>query len=105
MREQEEWFDPAGFLLAERDGRLVGFHWTKVHDGTTGEVYVVGVDPAAHGGGLGRALTVAGLRYLREDRGLTEVILYVDETNRAAVRMYEALGFTRAATDVMYGTG
>ena len=105
VREQEEWFDPAGFLLAERDGRLVGFHWTKVHDGTTGEVYVVGVDPAAHGGGLGRALTVAGLRYLREDRGLTEAILYVDETNRAAVRMYEALGFTRAATDVMYGTG
>ena len=105
VREQEDWFDPAGFFLAERDGRLVGFHWTKVHDGTTGEVYVVGVDPAAHGGGLGRALTVAGLRYLRDNRGLTEVILYVDETNRAAVRMYEALGFARAVTDVMYGTG
>ena len=105
VREQEDWFDPAGFFLAERDGRLVGFHWTKVHDGTTGEVYVVGVDPAAHGGGLGRALTVAGLRYLRDNRSLTEVILYVDETNRAAVRMYEALGFARAVTDVMYGTG
>ncbi len=105
LREQEAWFDPAGFFLAERGGRLVGFHWTKVHDGTTGEVYVVGVDPAAHGAGLGRALTLTGLRYLRDARGLAEAMLYVDEDNRAAVRMYEALGFTRTATDVMYGTG
>jgi mycothiol synthase len=104
LREQEAWFDPAGFFLAERDGRLAGFHWTKVHDGETGEVYVVGVDPAEQGSGLGRALTLTGLRYLRDDRGLTEVMLYVDEENRAAVRMYTALGFTLAATDVMYGT-
>jgi mycothiol synthase len=105
LREQEDWFDPAGFFLAERDGRLAGFHWTKIHDGGTGEVYVVGVDPAEQGSGLGRALTLTGLRYLRDDRGLAEVMLYVDETNRAAVRMYTALGFTLAATDVMYGTG
>jgi mycothiol synthase len=104
MREREDWFDPAGFFLAERGGRLVGFHWTKVHDAATGEVYVVGVDPAAHGAGLGRALTLAGLAYLRDVRHLTEVILYVDESNRAAVRMYETLGFTRTTTDVMYGT-
>jgi mycothiol synthase len=103
LREQEDWFDPAGFFLAERDGRLAGFHWTKVHDGRTGEVYVVGVDPAEQGSGLGRALTLTGLRYLRDDRGMAEVILYVDETNRAAVRMYSSLGFTLAATDVMYG--
>jgi mycothiol synthase len=105
LREQEDWFDPAGFFLAERDGRLAGFHWTKVHDGKTGEVYVVGVDPAEQGSGLGRALTLTGLRYLRDDRGLAEVMLYVDETNRAAVRMYTSLGFSLAATDVMYGTG
>ncbi|HWG15929.1 MAG TPA: mycothiol synthase [Streptosporangiaceae bacterium] len=105
LREQEEWFDPAGFFLAERDGQLAGFHWTKVHDGETGEVYVVGVDPAEQGSGLGRALTLTGLRYLRDDRGLSKVMLYVDESNRAAVRMYTSLGFTLAATDVMYGTG
>ncbi len=106
LREAESWFDPAGFFLAERDGQLAGFHWTKVHaEGPggepEGEVYVVGVDPGRQGGGLGRALTLSGLRYL-EDRGLAHVMLYVDEENVAAARLYTALGFTRVNTDVMY---
>jgi mycothiol synthase len=103
MREKEAWFDPAGFFLAERDGRLAGFHWTKVDGSGPGEVYVVGVDPAEQGTGLGRALTLTGLRYLRDDRRLAEVTLYVDESNTAAIHMYTRLGFTRSATDVMYG--
>jgi mycothiol synthase len=101
LREQEPWFDPAGFFIAERDGRMTGFHWTKVHHPDLGEVYVVGVDPAEQGSGLGRALTLAGLRHLR-DRGVTQAMLYVDEDNVPAIRMYEALGFTRATVDAMY---
>ncbi|MGH3240016.1 MAG: mycothiol synthase [Spirillospora sp.] len=100
-REAEDWFDPAGFFLAERNGRLAGFHWTKVHAGGLGEVYVVGVDPDAQGLGLGRALTLTGLRHLR-DVGVDQVMLYVDESNAAAVRLYESLGFARFAVDVMY---
>ena len=101
LREQEPWFDPAGFFIAERDGQMAGFHWTKVHRPDLGEVYVVGVDPAEQGSGLGRALTLAGLRHLR-DRGVAEAMLYVDEDNVPAIRMYEALGFTRATVDAMY---
>lgn len=182
-RERETWFDPDGFFLAERDGRLVGFHWTKIHGGghdgehgdgaghedggesnrdrsaghtdggaghrdasreddgaghrdrsaghsdgaghrdsragpgdadagagagsgghgheAIGEVYVVGVDPTEQGTGLGRALTVTGLRYLRS-RGLSEAMLYVDESNTRAIRLYESLGFTHSGTDVMF---
>ena len=66
-----------------------------------GEVYVVGVDPAEQGSGLGRALTLAGLRHLR-DLGVAQAMLYVDEDNVPAIRMYEALGFTRATVDAMY---
>ncbi|MGH8774997.1 MAG: mycothiol synthase [Jiangellaceae bacterium] len=95
------WFDPAGFLVARRSGHMVGFHWTKVPDVTTGEVYVVGVDAAERGTGLGRALTLVGLHHLRSS-GLDTVTLYVDEDNQPAIRLYVALGFTRVAVDVMY---
>jgi len=101
LREQEPWFDPAGFFIAETDGQMAGFHWTKVHRPDLGEVYVVGIDPAEQGSGLGRALTLAGLGHLR-DLGVAQAMLYVDEDNVPAIRMYEALGFTRATVDAMY---
>ncbi|MEU4518139.1 mycothiol synthase [Amycolatopsis sp. NPDC024027] len=116
--EARPWFDADGFFLAvEKDtakgssgDTVIGFHWTKVHEPTpgrfggerVGEVYVVGVDPAAQGGGLGRALTLAGLRYLAS-RGLRQIILYVEGDNAAALAVYTKLGFTRHETDVQYG--
>jgi mycothiol synthase len=112
LREAEPWFDPAGFLLAWRGdpddgGVLLGSHWTKVHpagdaaDEPIGEVYVLGIDPDAQGLRLGRALTDLGLAYLR-GRGLEQVLLYVEEDNTAAVRLYEGRGFRRFAVDVSW---
>ncbi|WP_030286316.1 mycothiol synthase [Streptomyces catenulae] len=101
-RKAESWFDPKGFFLAEREGTLVGFHWTKVHaDEGLGEVYVVGVRPGAQGGGLGKALTAIGLRHLAAE-GLPTAMLYVDADNAAAVTVYERLGFVTHETDLMY---
>jgi mycothiol synthase len=111
VRMGEPWFDPAGFLLAvdQASGRLLGFHWTKVHGHPhqhepIGEVYVLGVDPDTHGLGLGGLLTIAGLRHLR-GRGLDQAMLYVDESNTRAVALYTRLGFARWSTDVTYLRG
>lgn len=102
-REKEEWFDPAGFLLATRQETLVGFHWTKQHPAGLGEVYVLAVDPDAGGRGLGKALLAAGLHHLREV-GNTTVELYVEAEHQAAVGLYLAHGFTEASRDVMYAS-
>ncbi len=126
LRLREDWFDPSGFLLAWGDGHtLAGFHWTKVHGAhrhshdrhthdthghdphtheLIGEVYVLAVAAQWQGSGLGRALTLAGLHHLRR-LGLDQVMLFVDASNLAAIRLYESLGFARWDTDVMYRTG
>jgi mycothiol synthase len=100
-RMAEPWFDPAGFLLAERPGELLGFHWTKVHPDRLGEVYVLGVAPSAQGLGLGNALLVRGMRHLA-GVGCPTVLLYVDGDNPGAVRLYEKAGFRRFDLDVQW---
>ena len=98
-RMAEPWFDPAGLLVAEEvEGTILGFHWTKRHDQRLGEVYVVGISPAAQGRGLGRLLTLAGLHHLVEG-GVEEVLLYVESDNLPAVHVYTGLGFAHAPSD------
>jgi mycothiol synthase len=104
-RRAEPWFEPAGLFLAydEESGALLGFHWTKVHDPTLGEVYVVAVDPTTQGRGVGALLTLVGLRHLAERLGAdAPVMLYVEANNSAAVRTYRKLGFEVFSTDVAY---
>lgn len=102
LRMAEPWFDPAGLLLAERDGRLLASGWTKVPPGSTeGEVYALGVDPDAQGQGLGRALTARMLVHLA-GRGMTSAVLYTEGDNLPAVAVYRAAGFARSAVDVVY---
>ncbi|MDQ1288886.1 MAG: mycothiol synthase [Actinomycetota bacterium] len=116
-RMGEAWFDHEGFLVADEDGAMAGFHWTKVHGARRaggdashhahdpiGEVYVVGVDPGRQGRGLGRALTVAGLAWLRA-RGLPQAMLYVESDNAPARATYRGLGFAPWDTDVMFSRG
>ena len=103
-RQAQPWFDPSGFLLHERDGKLAAFCWTKVHthhDPPLGEVYVVAVDPGFRGLGLGRAMVLAGLEHLA-GKGLTTAMLYVDSDNAGARRLYEELGFAVDHVDRAY---
>lgn len=126
-RTGSDWFDPAGVFLAfdaanpdaakpdtTEPGALLGFHWTKIHPAShdappLGEVYIVGVDSAAQGRGLGALLTLAGLHYMAAltpgGRRLDEVELYVEGDNTAALNTYSKLGFTRYTADIAYRRG
>ncbi len=98
-RLDEPWFDPDGVRLYEVDGAVLGFCWTKVHDEQgLGEIYAIGIDPSAHGQGLGVPMTAAGLHWLAE-AGLDTGMLYVEGDNEPALRTYRKLGFDIVRTD------
>lgn len=96
---REPWFAADDVLLAadgaEPGAPLAGFAWVKTvgrDDGTECELYVLGVDPAHAGRGLGRALLDAALARMAAHRP-DRVSLYVDGTNDRAIRLYERAGF------------
>ncbi|MEL4358583.1 MULTISPECIES: mycothiol synthase [unclassified Luteococcus] len=110
MRSGEDWFDPAGLLVAIDDetGAFVGFHWTKTEcsdpshpDEPIGEVYVIGVHPDHGGRGIGRALLAAGLAHLA-DKGVNRVRLYVEASSERVVKMYESAKFVVVTRDASY---
>jgi len=120
LRLNESWFKSDGFVLLEnKEKELVGFCWTKIHgqdhdhdeyDGHThhshghepiGEIYVLGVDPAYQGKGIGKLLTLWGLNYLRR-AGLDSAMLYVDSNNKSAINLYTSLGFNFWGVDKLY---
>jgi mycothiol synthase len=101
-RMQQPWFDAQDLLLAVDDAGLAGSNWTKLdHDEKVGEIYVIAVDPSRHGSGLGKALSIAGLRHMA-DRGMRHGSLYVDSDNAKALAMYRKIGFDEHHADRAY---
>lgn len=92
--------DPEGALLArggeiwfaEQAGRAVGTVALKDHGGGRFELTKLGVDPAAHGAGMGRALCEQVIDRF-EARGGTVLYLETNTVLEPARRLYEALAF------------
>jgi mycothiol synthase len=114
-RLSEEWFDEKGFFIVEKNKQVIASTWTKVHgehshdhDGEAshahpaiGEIYITAVDPDYTGLGIGKALTITALNYLKY-QGLKEAMLYVDFDNKAALNLYNSLGFKESSKDILY---
>jgi mycothiol synthase len=114
-RLSEEWFDEKGFFIVEKNKQVIASTWTKVHGEHShdhgsgqshahpaiGEIYITAVDPTYGGHGIGKALTVTALNYLKY-QGLKDVMLYVDAENLAAIALYKSIGFLQFGRDVLY---
>jgi ribosomal protein S18 acetylase RimI-like enzyme len=93
-------------LVAEQDGRLVGYAYAGVEGwdymqlrGPAGALYDIVVDPSYRGCGIGRALlerTIAELRAL----GAPRVVLSTAEQNGSAQRMFTRAGFRRTMIEM-----
>ena len=114
-RLSEEWFDEKGFFIVEKNKQVIASTWTKVHGEHShdhggeqshahpaiGEIYITAVDPAYVGLGIGNALTITALNYLKY-QGLKDAMLYVDFDNKNAIKLYNKLNFIKSGHDSVY---
>jgi ribosomal protein S18 acetylase RimI-like enzyme len=113
-REYQQWLaEPEAFvLIAERNGRQVGYAMVHVRTGSptwplseqAGEIETLSVLPGERGSGTGTELLEAVREELR-GRGIAEVSLHVMPTNGDAIRFYERHGFKTYALWVRSGGG
>jgi GNAT superfamily N-acetyltransferase len=98
--------DDALVLVAERDGRIVGYvyaglepmSWKELR-GPAGFIHDVMVEDDEQGAGAGSALIDAAIAWLR-DRGAPRVMLWTAEPNVAAQRLFLRLGFRRTMIEM-----
>jgi ribosomal protein S18 acetylase RimI-like enzyme len=94
----EIWERPEASVVAEADGKVVGFMLGEVRSGEfgleepTGWIEVLGVDPDYRGRAVGRRLAEEMLEHLRQ-RGATTVRTLVDEEMAGIAEFFEKLGF------------
>lgn len=86
--------DPNGSFIAYDGNRPVGFIATdsRWNHGTVGAIHELVVDPEYQGRGLGRALLLRGMAYLRS-QGCRVCELWVGERNMRARAIYQTMGF------------
>lgn len=79
-------------LLADLDGQTVGMASASMPEDGTAEILSMWVAPQARGRGVGDALVVAALRWIRANGGL-RAALDVREANGPAIALYRRHGF------------
>ncbi len=88
---------PEDIILACDGDKPIGYCWTRTtYEAAAGEgkgqIFMLGVDPDYRGRGVGKAVLLAGLSYLK-NKGLRVAELTVDSENKAACALYRSVGF------------
>ncbi len=100
---QDDWQrDPEGIIVAERDGRLLGFvsSWIDREAGI-GHIPNISVIPDFRGQGLGRLLLDRILDRFRE-AGLTHAKIETLAQNAVGHHLYQSVGFREVARQVHF---
>lgn len=99
--EPPEQADPAVPAELPEQAELTGSSEPTEQGERVGEIYVLGVDPAAQGRGLGSTLTGVSMHAFAR-AGLDRLELYVEGENAPAIAVYHRAGFQRSAVHVQY---
>lgn len=103
-------YTPEEILLACDGDKPVAYCWTGVAykegvdmNESTGYITMIGVDPDYRGIGMGKAVLMAGLSYLK-GKGVRIAQLTVDSENEVAKTLYRSVGFRITGTTLWYET-
>lgn len=100
-------FSPQDVLFALDGKKFVGYCWRMIAPpnrfsyGSSGRIYMIGVDPEYQGRGVGKQLLLVGLSYLKR-KGINRVDLTVDSENNVAFALYKSVGFRYRTSTLWY---
>ena len=95
---------PEGIIFVLDGSRPAGYNWTlRASNGVraVGWIAMTGVHPDYRGRGLGTAVVLAGMEYLK-NTGVDGIELEVDSENVPATKLYANLGFKKVDQTVWY---
>jgi len=93
--------NPETFLVAQENGRIVGYVIAILQGESLGHIVSIGISPKHRRRGVGSALTIRILEALKR-LGAESVRLEVRRSNIAAQRFYEKLGFRQVCVIKKY---
>ena len=99
--------DPQGILFVVEKERFAAYNWTfraSSEVGAVGWIAMTGVHPDYRGMGVGKAVVVAAMEYLKA-KGVDGIELEVDSENAPAREMYLSLGFRKIRQAQWYEKG
>ncbi|AEH25016.1 ribosomal protein S18-alanine N-acetyltransferase [Pyrococcus yayanosii] len=93
--------NPDTFLVAEYNGKVIGYVMGYLRPDMEGHIMSIAVDPEYRGNGIGKALMIAVIERLLK-KGARWIGLEVRVSNERAIRLYERLGFRKVKRIIGY---